>query len=798
MSEVSTSPIVNRLYSKSLHKHMLELTKTLQPMFHHIQLSKSLREISKECLIHLGEELLHRREYFISELESINQLLAMSPGLVGPKLPRILALAKVSKDELIRQACISEFLSKKSIRKDCIKYFDINKFDGLDCVTLIAKLRTLSSFVRVAQDQQVIFHYYLEYLSNIDLKKLIDICQRCQILIPSFNDFFRHLVSDLEAIISLASLHKQDTKEKLTELIRYFKFEWNRFLYHLHLQSNNFLLSKYQILLNDLYRCMQGIYSRCQYLDSNLMKPFIINLVEPHELWWYQSFFKDMFFSSMTSPVRLSYDIFGLFTLLPIISMVLADQVILIHYLRGEEDCELIQKALVVFMDDRLDDYGKVITSICKSLCQHLHLLEMQVIPPTAFDRIKYSLEKKLALLNNDDDIDLIYQDWTLFMAYDLRVNPYSPQNPNANANVNVSEEGEVIEEPIEIDPISSLHPEDPPGMESQAFAKQSIEKLVDFRLILSNLISMTTRVDEVYYSNTNTSTSSIINDTNGIIIYDRFYSLMLFAKQRLLIVLEDSLIKLFDYRNIPPSYLISSFLSICQAVQVGLVMINFNVYELVKILLFKSTCDLSLSPPGTIPKIIPFGDDIDDQDDNNEEEHLIWSDFLVSLIEWFQSLCQGLVEDTSLTSQLIWLPSSNSFHHLPWYCITNLDINTSNDNRNPNENESYLNGNIFKYEIFLSVSELSCISQLIGTQGYRVLEHELLQMIRMKLKTLYFFLNENSIMLVSISNAFRQYDCFDIHHQLKDKLDQFREAWIVLRQISLLLIIRQVRLIQY
>lgn len=162
------------------------------------KLKKILKELSRLAVSTSALRFRERRSFILGEITSLNLILDTLPGLVGPKLPVILAAASFAKVEMLNYFRIGALLDIKAVRKDCRSYFDANDYEDEDAVLLLSELRKLINHVNTNRD--VIYNYYAEYLIHIDMKALRSISAKCIGIIESSKVSLDAITADIDKL----------------------------------------------------------------------------------------------------------------------------------------------------------------------------------------------------------------------------------------------------------------------------------------------------------------------------------------------------------------------------------------------------------------------------------------------------------------------------------------------------------------------------------------------------------------------------------------------------------------------
>jgi len=132
---------------------------------------KALRHVAKTAVLTAGLVMRQRRAFILAELEAINSLLRIEPGLVAPKLPQILAALAFAHAELMAYFCHTD-VAKDNVRRDTRKHLHPHRYLGTDVAALLSHVCALLARVRAQEDSGHVRRYYAEQLVANDLRAL--------------------------------------------------------------------------------------------------------------------------------------------------------------------------------------------------------------------------------------------------------------------------------------------------------------------------------------------------------------------------------------------------------------------------------------------------------------------------------------------------------------------------------------------------------------------------------------------------------------------------------------------------
>lgn len=290
------------------------------------------------------------------------------------------------------------------------------------------------------------------------------------------------------------------------------------------------------------------------------------------------------------------------------------------------------------------------------------------------------------------------------------------------------------------------------PGTESEAWAKESIEKLVDIRQRIINTMTMAYELQMMK-------------------IFSREYDITVFLRQMVVSFVEEHFVNLFTpastgeqsniilttagnqtsvYNLLGPKVILTRFKSLLHAANTALSCLDCHISTALRTILFKECCDLSMAPPG-IPPAKLSANSLGEMIPKTEIEY--WGNLLWSIVDWFSKLCHQVVSGDSLANNsdanntLLWVPYLNSIVR-PNVSVQGNIAPTRGTGRSNSVVASFFNNqvtnNLFNnaislesiaLESFLSRQELGSLCQIIGVQGVRVLDQDLLTTIIEKVR---------------------------------------------------------------
>jgi NCK-associated protein 1 len=254
------------------------------------------------------------------------------------------------------------------------------------------------------------------------------------------------------------------------------------------------------------------------------------------------------------------------------------------------------------------------------------------------------------------------------------------------------------------------------PGYESTFMYRPTIMNLIQVK---RNLVEIVAALD---FSGT-------------FVVFNREYNLAVFLRKQIYLLLEQRLKRLLFKEDTDierPSIVLQKIIVGCQAIQDVVTLIDGDSGSITRNILFSSFVSLSLPPPGSPLRTLP--------QDEGSGSPLIWR-----IAAWFVRMVD-LAATTD--SGLVWVVSQKMFARTK---------------------------NAFPVDMFLNPNDLNALCTLVGSQGVRVINAELLKVITQKVERMKDFVNENANELTEFSKNYFQ--SMSAAKQLKDLSGFFHDA---------------------
>ena len=222
--------------------------------------------------------------------------------------------------------------------------------------------------------------------------------------------------------------------------------------------------------------------------------------------------------------------------------------------------------------------------------------------------------------------------------------------------------------------------PDHYPGYESEGWAKKSIAPLLHNRRGIVGLLEA-------------------VHCLGPIMIFDREYNIEVAVRQNLSAFFETRIkSKVVSKGEMErPSIVLTEIAVGCRVVQACFDFINADMSKLLRAVLFRNFCDISVLPPGTAPALRPVGSNQDGQGD--DDRGVIWK-----IANWF---CLLAHQAAASESGLMWIPSTNSF--------------------------ARAKTTLRPIDVYINREEMAALCAFIGVQGVRCIDSMLLSIIAEK-----------------------------------------------------------------
>lgn len=344
-----------------------------------------LQEIAKEATINTGLVHRERRAYLRGELANMNGLFSLSPGLLGPKFPQVVAAASLARSEIHHYFCHAG----QETRKDMKKFFSTEGYQPTEILSLMHELFKLHGLIE--KYTRLIENYYVEYLRECDAAILQQMVADC---ISLTADEQTHTMVVLQSFSS--SLFAMNADVVDTIQLMPFRLDWDRLTAIFSgrsFVSQPFAKSPQYVALT---KRMNVVFERSNFVDNlhNVIKNYVI----PHNVWWYRHIAREIFLLNLTeatdtfSVARYGCAVFHI----PRFAL-----------MTTHEDCSeeylLLGESATRYFDSCVVDVNNHVESSVKKLWDNYQSLENQILPVEASNRLGRMHQSKQQQLQDKD-----------------------------------------------------------------------------------------------------------------------------------------------------------------------------------------------------------------------------------------------------------------------------------------------------------------------------------------------------------------------------------------------------------
>ena len=606
----------------------------------------------KECIqqsIYCGQHHRMKRCYLIQEINTMMSIIQCNPGLVAPKFPVLMALCSMARTEILFYFIhLSNWDGMRRDLQKSIPRAELSSFKS-DVSILMQKSMEILSFI--CKYYKLVQEYYQKFLCRTDALSIAsqatEIDSHLSPLGEQYTTLLYSLATDLQSLSGVhidSSCTINSSFELSDEEISKCTVKNRLMGYRLNCHRLEVVLSTDMVLNADpsvvraLVNRMNDTHLRSMYVDN--IDGLIKSYCSLHDVWWYNLWLMEDFCQLI--------DISNARAVSP---TVLYDEVHLSGYLAvcnaAEHNThpdlpieeEILKTQVHRFTDKMIDLYTSRVISYMDFLDSELYNLDKLVAPQEAVSRLK----RVIAMKNKN------------------------------------------------------IHEHDPlPGVESSCSTPHRTNMTYNASLYYQHIVNILTSLHLSLYCSK---------------IWGKKYLLLDYVIEDTEQYLADRLGKLFntelsivDVHDMAdrPLHVVSRFVHSCHIIYHVLGHVTttsgkgLDISGLIRKVLFKASCDTSISPPGTIVS-----------NPSNE-----CNSFIGKVVGWFGSLIGILTAPGSNNGDsIVYVPSKEIFVHFRL------------------QNNQYIG---FDHDIegYLNASDMSALCMLIGVQGVRALEHMFLNFI--------------------------------------------------------------------
>ncbi|CAM9705501.1 unnamed protein product [Ascophyllum nodosum] len=246
-----------------------------------VRLKKYVKNLAKEAGANSSVKRRERRAYIREQVKGLTALVGVEPGMLGPKLPMVLAACRLAKDELV---WYFQHASQGSAKRPSKGGIDPVQWDPI-VPMLIGELDGLVTAVQ--RYSSVIQRYYVEYLKGAHLTLLGKLIQAA-IAHTNLRD---KLGKDDVARLSGLTSHLEGLDPEKPDAADLKAFRWDCYrLMGVISEPGNHLFNDMQV--SEMMRRMTRAMEHSEFVDS--LEEMLRQHADLSEAWWYfESVLKD-------------------------------------------------------------------------------------------------------------------------------------------------------------------------------------------------------------------------------------------------------------------------------------------------------------------------------------------------------------------------------------------------------------------------------------------------------------------------------------------------------------------------
>ncbi|KAJ1408723.1 Nck-associated protein 1 [Ochromonadaceae sp. CCMP2298] len=189
------SVVLWRDISLSFHVELEKISQSFPLPADGIQLKSLLKAASRTSVAEAGQQMRFRRSYLEAELATLTSLLCAVPGLMGPKLPTLLAACSLARGEVCAYFRHAE---GTTLRRDSRAHFRAAQYAAEDVGLLMHLLGVAAGLINTHRG--IISAYYGEYLCANDLTVVGRLIGECGDALDTARPLFDAVLRDLDQL----------------------------------------------------------------------------------------------------------------------------------------------------------------------------------------------------------------------------------------------------------------------------------------------------------------------------------------------------------------------------------------------------------------------------------------------------------------------------------------------------------------------------------------------------------------------------------------------------------------------
>eukprot|EP01034_Spumella_vulgaris_P021372 gene21372-27402_t len=335
-----------------------------------------LKHISRDSVNHAGLNARKRRAFVGAELSVLNNMIQMTPGLIAPKLPMLLAAASMAKGELISYF---QHLEPFAVRKDSRSDFNHAHYQAEDISALLQEVQTTARLLK--KHRLLVTDYYLEFLTTNDLRAITHHSAEGSRAVANLSVYFTAFVDELKLLKDTTASGSIVETNGLQGL----RLNWDRTLALASTQTMHTTMKSAGLAFEKLTERMYAVTDRSLYLDN--LDLLLKTHVEPYEIQWFRKSYLASFASTYKEPYSYTRFVFAYFNVFETIG------------LNSHPDCPeenaVLGSRVVLLCNTMLSELSDFVLTLVRYLWDNISALEAQCHPIEAARRLERSQHSK-------------------------------------------------------------------------------------------------------------------------------------------------------------------------------------------------------------------------------------------------------------------------------------------------------------------------------------------------------------------------------------------------------------------
>ena len=183
------------------------------------KLKTVLKEVAKGSILKTGLNMRKNRAYIYSELFLIKKSIDCTPGLLGPKFPKILSCLSFAKNEILMY--FNHYDQVENLRKDTKKHYHIETYLDTNILKLLSLVLEVIKFIE--KYFWIVIQYNTEYLILNDFDSLNKTLNSFKEMDAKMSPYVRSMINPLHEFVILNE-EKDDFSEEIFSIIEHATF----------------------------------------------------------------------------------------------------------------------------------------------------------------------------------------------------------------------------------------------------------------------------------------------------------------------------------------------------------------------------------------------------------------------------------------------------------------------------------------------------------------------------------------------------------------------------------------------